>query len=98
MKADIAEHDSIAGSVGKIFIADFVITVSRKREDKIAKTARWHVLKSRLGEDGMTYNVSMNLTTNKISVLDEYDPQEVVERQEETKAKITQKFRKLQDE
>jgi replicative DNA helicase len=98
MKADIAEHDSIAGSVGKIFIADFVLTVSRKREDKIAKTARWHVLKSRLGEDGMTYNVSMNLTTNKISVVGEYDPEEITEHQEETKAKITQKFRKIQDE
>lgn len=96
MKADIAEHDSIAGNIGKIFIADFVLTVSRKREDKVAKTARWHVLKSRLGEDGMTYNVSMNLTTNKIEITGDYDPEEIVERQEEAKAKIHKKFKKLE--
>lgn len=98
MKADIAEHDSISGSIGKIFIADFVLTVSRKREDKIAKTARWHILKSRLGEDGMTYNVSMNLTSNKISITGEYDAEEVIEKQNEAKTKMVEKinkFRKL---
>lgn len=97
MKADIAEHDSIAGNIGKIFIADLTITVSRKRADKLAKTARFHFLKSRLGEDGMTWNAHMDLKHNKIEVLDEYDPEEETVKVEETKARINQKFRKLSD-
>lgn len=96
MKADVVEHDGIAGSVGKIFIADFVVTVSRKREDKLAGTARWHILKSRLGLDGMTYNVSMDLTHNKIEMLGDYDPEEVNEKTEEVKEHLRKKFRKLE--
>lgn len=97
MKLDIVEHDGIAGSVGKIFIADFVLTVSRKRADKLTNTARWHILKSRLGLDGMTYNVHMDLTHNKIEMLGDYDPEEEVIKVEETKARVRQKFTKLQD-
>lgn len=97
MKADIVEHSGIAGSIGKIFIADFTLTVSRKREDKLNKTARWHVLKSRLGLDGMTYNVHMDLGINRIEVVGEYDPEEAVQRLEETKAKVVQKFKKITD-
>lgn len=97
MKADVVEHDGIAGSVGKIFIADFVLTVSRKRADKLANTARWHILKSRLGLDGMTYNVSMDLKHNKIEILGDYDPEDMEVREEKVKASVREKFRKLQD-
>lgn len=92
MKQDIVEHDGIAGSVGKIFIGDFVLTVSRKRADKLHNTARWHILKSRLGLDGMSYSVHMDLTHNKIEILGDYDPEEdtaaAEEMQEEVKAKL----------
>jgi replicative DNA helicase len=73
MKEDIIEHDGIAGSIGKIFIADFSFSISRKRKDKINRTARFHILKSRLGDDGMTYNVSMDLRTNEIKITGLYD-------------------------
>ena len=73
MKADIVEHDGVAGTIGKIFIADFTFTISRKRQDKLNKTARFHILKSRLGDDGMTYDVHMDLKHNKIDILGEYD-------------------------
>lgn len=73
MKEDIVEHDGVAGSIAKLFIAMFVFSISRKRKDKINKTARFHVMKSRLGEDGMTYDVFMDLGINKIDILGEYE-------------------------
>ena len=35
--------------------ADFVMSMSRKVEDKIANTGRFHVIKNRFGIDGVTY-------------------------------------------
>ena len=39
---------------------DFVISMSRKVEDKIANTGRFHVIKNRFGIDGVTYPSTIN--------------------------------------
>ena len=36
-------------------MTDFVMSMSRKVEDKIANTGRFHVIKNRFGIDGITY-------------------------------------------
>ena len=93
MKSDVVEHDGVSGTIGKLFIATFSLSISRKRKDKLSKTARFHVLKSRLGEDGMTYNVNMDLKTGKIDIVDEYDEELALEEsQHEFKEKIKNKF------
>jgi hypothetical protein len=43
--------------------ADFIISVSRKDTDKLNNTARFHVMKNRFGQDGMTFPSKMD--TNK---------------------------------
>ena len=43
--------------------ADFVVSLSRKVEDKIGNTGRFHVIKNRFGPDGITYPAKVN--TNK---------------------------------
>lgn len=52
---DVIGNDSISNSFAKIFIADIVMTLSRKAKDKVNKTARLHLSKSRLGPDGLTF-------------------------------------------
>lgn len=52
---DIIGNASISNSYAKIFIADFVATLSRKPKDKVNNTARLHIAKNRLGSDGMTF-------------------------------------------
>ncbi len=52
---DVIEADKISESYFKIMIADFVISLSRKIEDKLSNTARMHVIKNRFGKDGITY-------------------------------------------
>ncbi|MBC8388171.1 MAG: hypothetical protein H8E13_09020 [Actinobacteria bacterium] len=50
--------------------ADFIMSLSRKVEDKIAGTARTHIIKNRFGPDGLTYNTKMNASNGNIFIFD----------------------------
>jgi len=58
----------VAEAYSKVMIADFVISISRKVEDKIANTSRFHVIKNRFGIDGITFPSSMNTSTGNIQI------------------------------
>ena len=51
--------------------ADFVISLSRKIEDKIAGTGRWHVIKNRFGPDGITFPSKMNMSNGQIQIYED---------------------------
>jgi hypothetical protein len=54
-------QQKVAEAYSKVMIADFVVSVSRKVEDKDCKyKARFHVIKNRFGIDGITFPSSMN--------------------------------------
>jgi replicative DNA helicase len=72
-KDDIIEADKAAGSYGKIMVADFSISLSRKKEDKMKGTGRIHIMKNRYGMDGMTYAATMDTNVGRIEI----DPQEL---------------------
>ena len=63
LEEDIIDASKVSESYAKVMIADFVISLSRKVEDKIANTARLHIIKNRFGLDGVTYPATMNPTT-----------------------------------
>ena len=65
---DIITGTKIAGSFSKMMTADFVVSLSRKIEDKLAGTGRWHVIKNRFGPDGMTFPSRANFSTGEISI------------------------------
>ena len=67
-KDDIIEADKIAGSYDKIMIADFAMSLSRKRQDKVNGTGRIHVIKNRFGQDGMTYAAMINTSNGNIVI------------------------------
>jgi replicative DNA helicase len=69
-KDDVVEGDKAAGSYNKIMIADFILSLSRKRADKINQTGRVHVMKNRYGRDGMTYNAQINTDNGSIKIDD----------------------------
>jgi len=52
LQEDVIQADKIAESYSKIMTADFVVSLSRKIEDKVDGTGRWHVIKNRFGPDG----------------------------------------------
>lgn len=67
-KDDIIEGDKAAGSYNKMMIADFAISLSRKRQDKVNGTGRIHVMKNRYGSDGMTYAAQINTNNGNIEI------------------------------
>ena len=69
-KDDVIEGDKAAGSYNKIMIADFAMSLSRKRLDKVNGTGRAHIMKNRYGGDGMTYPVKINTENGNIEILE----------------------------
>ena len=60
LEEDIIEADKIASSYGKVMVADFLMSLSRKVEDKMSGTGRGHVIKNRFGPDGITLPSKIN--------------------------------------
>jgi replicative DNA helicase len=69
-KDDVIEGDKAAGSYNKVMIADFAMSLSRKRLDKMNGTGRAHIMKNRYGGDGMTYPMKINTENGNIEILD----------------------------
>jgi replicative DNA helicase len=67
-KDDVIEGDKAAGSYNKMMIADFAMSLSRKRQDKVNGTGRLHIMKNRYGMDGMTYSAKMNTSNGHIEI------------------------------
>jgi hypothetical protein len=65
---DVITGTSIAGSFSKLMTADFVVSLSRKIEDKLAGTGRWHVIKNRFGPDGQTLPSKANMANGRIQI------------------------------
>ena len=71
---DIIEGDKAAGSYDKLMITDFCMSLSRKKEDKVNGTGRFHIMKNRYGQDGITYGVVADTSTGHFEVSQNYSP------------------------
>ena len=67
---DVIEASKVAESYAKVMTADFVMSLSRKIEDKIGNTGRFHVIKNRFGPDGLTYPAKINTNIGKIEIFE----------------------------
>lgn len=72
-KDNVIEGDKAAGSYDKMMVTDFALSLSRKKEDKVNNTGRFHIMKNRYGGDGMTYLASVDTSTGHIEIQSEYD-------------------------
>ena len=68
IESDVIHADKIADSYAKVMNADLIISVSRKDTDKLNDTARFHVMKNRFGQDGLTFPAKMNTNKGVIEV------------------------------
>ena len=60
LEEEVIEADKIAESYNKVMVSDFIISLSRKTEDKLTKTGRIHVIKNRFGPDGVTFPMELD--------------------------------------
>ena len=70
LEDDVIGAEKISEDYSKIMTADFVVSLSRKLEDKVAGTGRIHVIKNRFGPDGITFPTKMNASNGKIDIYD----------------------------
>ena len=69
---NVIQGDKAAGSYDKIMITDFCMSLSRKKEDKINNTGRFHLMKNRYGMDGITFGIEADTSTGHFLIKDEY--------------------------
>lgn len=67
-KSDIIEGDNAAGSYDKIMIGDIILSLARKKKDKVNGTGRWHFMKNRYGADGLTFGSKIDTSNGKIDI------------------------------
>jgi len=72
LEMDIIEADKIASSYGKVMVADFLMSLARKVEDKLSGTGRGHVIKNRFGPDGITLPSKINTNNGQFQF---FEPQ-----------------------
>lgn len=69
--SEIVTGDQIASSFSKIMIADFIISLSRKVNDKIAGTGRFFIIKNRFGPDGLTLPSKINMSNGRMDIYED---------------------------
>jgi len=69
-KSEIIEQDGVADSFKKVMTADFILSISRRKEDKALNTARMYVMKNRFGPDGLTFPAHFDASNGDIKVYD----------------------------
>ena len=70
LEEDVIGADKVAEDYSKVMTADFVMSMSRKVEDKIANTGRFHVIKNRFGVDGVTYPSTINTNIGQVQIFE----------------------------
>jgi hypothetical protein len=68
LEEDVIDASKVSEDYSKVMTADFVMSMSRKVEDKIANTGRFHVIKNRFGPDGITFPATINTNTGYIQI------------------------------
>jgi replicative DNA helicase len=68
---EVVTLSAISEAYAKATVCDLIMTVSRRREDKVTNTGKLFIAKSRLGADGKVFPFLMDGSTVKVKVLDE---------------------------
>lgn len=71
LEEDVIDASKVSESYGKVMVADFIISLSRKITDKLAGTGRWHIIKNRFGPDGITFPSKLDTSNGQFHIYDE---------------------------
>ena len=69
LNAEVIDMSSISEAYNKCFVADFIFTISRTKEQKAMNKGNMYVAKNRNGPDGILFPIKMDTSNVKIKVL-----------------------------
>ena len=98
LNAEVVTMESISEAFNKCFVADFICSISRTADDKIANTGRMFIAKNRNGPDGIVFPIFMDTSTVTIKVLEPNENEEVDVSPQAQKQKIAEKYKKFKTE
>lgn len=99
-ESDIIEAGDVADSYQKIMIGDFIMSLSRKKEDKMAGTGRMYIMKNRFGPDGTWYPLSFDASCGKIDLYEQnsVEANEIISRVKTVEDQLKEIFKKSWNE
>jgi len=96
LNAEVITMESISEAFNKCFIADFIFSISRTMEDKLANSGRLFVAKNRNGPDGLVFPLFMDTSNVNIKVLEPTADNTLVEVSvRKQKENLVQKYKKF---
>ena len=96
LSAEVITMEAISEAFNKCFIADFIFTISRTIDDKVANTGRLFVAKNRNGPDGLVFPLFMDTSNVCIKVLQPSEEDDVVKvSMKKQKEDLVQKYKKF---
>ena len=101
LEEDVIQAEKVAESYAKVMTADFVMSLSRKVEDKIANTGRFHIIKNRFGPDGMTFPAKINTNNGNMEMYErttvegKEQQKNIDNREEFARKELAQKYKDL---
>ncbi|MEC7609776.1 MAG: DnaB-like helicase C-terminal domain-containing protein, partial [Verrucomicrobiota bacterium] len=79
--ADVVGLENMSEAYGKAMVADCVITLARKPEEKASGLARLFVAKNRAGRDGLIFPIRIDTSMSHFIELSEDEAQELAPKQ-----------------
>lgn len=89
--ADIVSATNVADSYRKIMTGDFILSLSRKDEDKEVDTGRFLIVKNRFGPDGLTFPCKFNASNGHVTIYNKAssEGQELLAKMDKNKKEAT---------
>jgi hypothetical protein len=69
LNAEVIDMSAISEAYNKCFVADFIFTISRTKEQKAMNRGNMYVAKNRNGPDGILFPINMDTSNVKIKVM-----------------------------
>jgi replicative DNA helicase len=96
--SDIVDMSNMAEAYGKAMVADVILGLSRKPQEKALGCGRVYIAKNRAGRDGLVYQAKINTAQSRITLVSDAGTLEETRADDEiaVKGRLRQKFDELQ--
>ncbi len=70
---DIIGMENMSESYGKAMVADVILSLSRKPDEKATGAGRLFIAKNRAGRDGIVFNLNIDTSQSRFTVIDDHE-------------------------
>lgn len=98
VNSDVIDETNMSEGYGKSFVADVLVSISRKPIEKSSGRARLFIAKNRAGKDGLLYPITIDTARSKFEISGDQITSDAALKQDEseTKAALRKKWEQLQ--